>query len=71
MVRSAITDEWKVAFAAALLGEGEETAAQMDLAAAKFDENPATRGIANLLRDRADDLRRVSAEDRELWQAGL
>lgn len=71
MVRSAITDEWKVAFAAALLGNGEETAVEIELAAAKFDEDPATRGIANLLRDRANDLRRISAEDRELWQDGL
>lgn len=71
MVRSAITDEWKVAFASALLGDGEETAAEIELAAAKFDKDPATRGIANLLRDRANDLRRISAEDRELWQDGL
>lgn len=71
MVRSAVTDDWKLAFACALLGDGEETAAQMELAAAKFDDNPATRGIAHLLRDRANDLRRVSAEDRALWQDGL
>lgn len=57
MERPAVTADWHLAFAAALLNESAEAADRMELAAAKFEKNPATRGIANMLRDRAEDIR--------------
>ena len=59
MERPIVTADWHTAFAAALLNESAEAADRMELAAAKFEKNPATRGIANMLRDRAADIRRA------------
>jgi hypothetical protein len=42
---------------AALLCDDAGAAELLELAAAKFDSNVETRGIANMLRDRASDLR--------------
>ena len=52
-----VTADWKHAMVAALLCEGRGAAELLEMAAAKFDENDQTRGIANLFRDRAGDLR--------------
>lgn len=54
-----VTSEWKLAMVAALLSESDAASAdELDLAAARFEANPDARGIANMLRDRADDIRR-------------
>lgn len=62
MVRPAVSPDWKLTMASALLNESGEAAERMELAAAKFDENPTTRGIANILRDRASDIRRAGRQ---------
>lgn len=63
MVRSSLTPEWKHSMVAALLADGEAAADHLELAAAEFEKNPQTRGIANILRDRAEDIRRAKARD--------
>lgn len=68
MSHQTLTSDFKLAFYTALIGDGEETAHQMEMAADKFDENPETKGIANLLRDRAGDLRLTAIRDRDFWQ---
>lgn len=68
MSRDALTPEWKLAFVAALLSDGREAADKLELAAAKFEENPETRGIAKMLRDRAEDLRLALAHDKQARQ---
>jgi hypothetical protein len=65
MVRHALSTDWKLAMVAALLSESDAAADHMELAAAKFEENCAARGIANILRDRADDIRRAKAHARK------
>lgn len=63
MERTAVTADWHVAFSAALLNESAEAADRMELAAAELEKNPATRGIANILRDRAEDIRRARKQN--------
>lgn len=65
MVRESQAAAWKLAFFHALIGDGEETAHHMELVADRFDQNPETKGLANLLRDRASDLRLATLRDRD------
>jgi hypothetical protein len=65
MVRHALSTDWKLAMVAALLSECDAAADHMELAAAMLEENRAARGIANILRDRADDIRRAKHARRE------
>jgi hypothetical protein len=61
MSRQTLTTDWKLAFFAGLLSDDAESPEQLEIAAAMFEENPETKGIANLLRDRADDIRLAAA----------
>ena len=49
---------WKDAVIAAFLCDGEADAEQMEVDADALDSTPESQGIANLLRDRASDIRR-------------
>lgn len=68
VARTTETVDWHVAFSAALLTESAEAADRMELAAAELEKNPATRGIANILRDRAEDIRRASKQNKKTEQ---
>jgi len=63
VARTTETVDWHLAFTAALLNESAEAADRMELAAAELEKSPATRGIANILRDRAEDIRRASKQN--------
>ena len=64
------SDDWKSAFVAAILGESNIAAELMRQGAAGFATRPEFKGIANMLRDRAEDARlaeREHAMDFEDW----
>ena len=56
------SDDWKTAFVAAILGESNIAAELMRQGAAGLAPRPESKGIANMLRDRAEDARRSGRE---------
>jgi hypothetical protein len=56
--RKPFSAAWKDAVVAVLLSDGADAAEQMEIDADALDSRAELRGIANLLRDRAGDIRR-------------
>jgi hypothetical protein len=56
--RTTFSAAWKDAVIAVLLRDGDAAAEQMEIDADALDSRVELRGIANLLRDRAGDIRR-------------
>jgi hypothetical protein len=56
------SDDWKSAFVAAILGESKIAAEVMEQGAANLVTRPETKGIANMLHDRAEDIRLAKQE---------
>lgn len=65
--RAEFSASWMEAAVAAFLCDGEAAADQMERDADALDGSPESQGIANLLRDRASDLRRKSEPHHRQW----